>query len=78
MKSAFLPILFNQRSVENLETINQEFYLDNFLCNIIVHIKTKYRKDQLKTEGAFMIWKKGWWTIRWTDGQMANGQHGIG
>ena len=38
MKSAFLPILFNQRSVENLEAINQEFYSDNFLCNIIVHI----------------------------------------
>ena len=25
-----------------------------------MHIK--YRKDQMKTEGAYPLWKKGWWT----------------
>ena len=35
-----------------------KFYLDNFLGNIVVHIQVKYQKDQMKTEGAYSIWKK--------------------
>ena len=32
--------------------------MHNFLGNILVDIQTKYRKDRMKTEGAYSIWKK--------------------
>ena len=53
--------------------------MHNFLGNIVVHIQTKYRKDQMKTEGAYSIWKKvdGQMDGQ-TDGQMDDGRLGIG
>ena len=44
--------------IEKIRSKNSKFYFRNFLHNIVVHIQTKYKKDQIKTEEAFSIWKK--------------------
>ena len=36
--------------------------LHRFLGNIVEHIEAKYHKDQIKTEGAYLTWKKRWRT----------------
>ena len=38
--------------------------IPQFLGNVVMHIQAKYRKDQMKTEGAYSIWKKSWRTDR--------------
>ena len=38
-----------------------------YFGNIVVQIQAKYRKDQMKTEGAYSIWKKGLTTDGQTD-----------
>ena len=43
---------------ETLKARNQKFYVYKFLGNIVVHIRAKYRKDQMKTEEVFLILKK--------------------
>ena len=40
-----------------------EFYFHYFLGNITVHIKGKYQKDRMKTEGAYSIWTRQIWGI---------------
>ena len=47
---------------KKLEAKKSKLYSHNFLCNIIVHIRTKYWKDQMKFEGVNSIWKTGWQT----------------
>ena len=47
---------------KKIRSIKSKFYFRNILANIgniLVHIQTKYRKDRMKTEGAYSIWKKG-------------------
>ena len=52
-----------------------KFYLHNFLGNIVVHIRAKYQKDQMKNEGAYSICNKFYGP---TDRQTDEGGLGIG
>ena len=46
----FWPYFLDQKAPENKA--------HNVLGNIVVYIHANYRKDRMKTEGAFSIWKK--------------------
>ena len=47
-------------------------YSYDFWGNIVVHIHAKYRKDWMKTGGAYSIYKKGWQTNGQTDGSASD------
>ena len=47
---AVLALFWDQKAPENKA--------HNVLGNIVVYIHAKYRKDRIKTVGAFSIWKK--------------------
>ena len=64
----FLPIFVIKDPLKKFAK-KSKFYFYNFLGNIDVHIQAKYHKDQMKTEGAYLIWKKA-------DGR-TDGQFGI-
>ena len=49
-----------------------KLYFHTSLCDIIVHIHSKYRTDRMKTGEAYAIWKKK------VDGQTDAGGLGIG
>ena len=60
--SHFLPIFQRIKdSLKKSRTLKFKFYFHNLLANIVVHIQAKYWIDQIKTEGAYSIWRKGWW-----------------
>ena len=42
----------------NLRSKKSKFYSHNFLGNIFVHIHAKHRKDRMKIEEVYSIWKK--------------------
>ena len=55
-----------------IEAESQNSNSKSFFGDIDIHIEAKYRKDQMKTEGAYSIWKKGWHqTDRWTTDALA-------
>ena len=49
--------------LQKLKAKKSKFYFHNFLGNIVVNIHAKYRKAQMKTEGAYFIWKKVDWRM---------------
>ena len=57
-KYHFLHFFAIKDPLKKLKATKSKFYLHNSLGNIIVHIHAIYRKDRMKTEGAYSIWKK--------------------
>ena len=49
--------------------------IPQFVGNIVVHMHTKYRKDRMKTEGAYPLWKRfdRRQTTTYDDGQLGIG-----
>ena len=73
-KIPILLLLFVIKApLKKLEAKKSKFYFHNFWA-IFVHIQAKYRKDWLKTEAAYLIWKK---VDGRTDRRMDEGQLGI-
>ena len=50
------------------DPLKKKIYYHNFLGDIVVLIQAKYRKDRMKPEGAYSIWKIGCQTDGQTDG----------
>ena len=62
-------------SLEQIKSKKSKFYFQNFLGKIVGHNQAKHRKDRMKTEGAYFIWKD-WRTDRWmTDGSASDKLH---
>ena len=67
----FLPIFVIKDQLKTKNGSNKsKFHSHNVWGNIVLHIQAKYRKDRMKTGGAYSILKKGWKTDtnRRTDG----------
>ena len=49
--------------------------IPQFVRNIVVHMHTKYRKDRMKNEGAYPLWKRfdRRQTTTYDDGQLGIG-----
>ena len=43
---------------------NSKFYLHNYLANIVMHVQAKYRKDRMKTKGAYFNLTDGQTDVR--------------
>ena len=68
-KISILPIFVSKDPLKIIGSKKSKFDLNNFGGNIVVHIQAKYRKDWMKTQGAYSTWKKGWQTEGRTDRQ---------